>query len=247
MTIKSSNASKITTAMVLAAGLGTRMRPLTDDRPKPLIPVAGKPLIDYALDRFAEAGLASAVVNVHYLANMIEDHVLRRQRPEIIISDERSQLLETGGGLKKARGHFHGDAIFCTNTDAILLDAPDTDACANLHAHWNPEEMDALLLLSPIAETSGYSGVGDFTLTGDGRIDFRRAAHAPFVFTGLQIIKPMLLDDAPEGPFSTKRLWDRALEEGRLFGCVHEGFWMHVGDPDGLAAAEARLRRDADC
>jgi len=229
--------------MVLAAGLGTRMRPLTDERPKPLIDIAGKPLIDYSLDRFAEANIERAVVNVHYFADMLEAYVLKRNIPEIIISDEREELMETGGGLKQAHARFDTDTIFCTNTDAILLDDPNQDACTTLRTAWQPDEMDALLLLSPIANTSGYNGAGDFTRSKDGRIAFRDKETAPFVFTGLQILKTSLLEDTPAGPFSTKILWDRALHCGRLHGCIHQGFWMHVGDPEGLRLAEERLSR----
>ena len=233
--------------MVLAAGLGTRMRPLTDDKPKPLINVAGKPLIDYALDRFAEAGVERAIVNVHYLADMMEAHVNKRDIPEIIISDERELLLETGGGLKKAREHFGESPIFCTNTDAILIDDEGREPCRLLSEIWDAERMDALLLLAPIKETSGYDGTGDFELAPDGRISFRSGDTAPYVFTGLQILNPSLLDGAPDGPFSTKLLWDKALAEGRIYGAIHEGFWMHVGDPAGLEAAEARLLEDSVC
>lgn len=235
------HAFKITTAMVLAAGLGTRMRPLTDDRPKPLIEADGKALIDYSLDLFERAGVERAIVNVHYLADMLEAHVAKRAAPDIVISDERTLLMETGGGLKQARDHFDGEAIFCTNTDAILLDGPGLDPCARLQYHWAPDEMDALLLLVPKTETSGYDGAGDFDQSDDGRISFRAKETAPFVFTGLQIIKPALLNNAPEGPFSTKHLWDKARDAGRLFGVVHDGFWMHVGDPEGLRLAQARL------
>ena len=228
-------------AMVLAAGLGTRMRPLTDHCPKPLIEVAGKPLIDYALDRFEAAGVKRAIVNVHYFADMMEAHVSRRTRPEIIISDERELLLETGGGLKNAQRHFDDRPIYCTNTDAILIDGDGEEACARLADGWRDADMDALLLLAPIERASGYDGAGDFTIGEDGRIAFRDGDAAPFVFTGLQILSPRLLDGAPDGPFSTKRLWDQALEEGRLFGAVHDGEWMHVGDPAGLRIAESRL------
>lgn len=233
--------------MVLAAGLGTRMRPLTNDRPKPLIEVAGKPLIDYALDRFAEAGVEQAIVNVHYLAQMIEDHLGERENPEIIISDERELLLETGGGLKKARPHFSGDAVFCTNTDAILVDGNGREPCELLSNTFDPKRMDALLLIVPIRETSGYDGAGDVDLAPDGQLSFRTGDSASFVFTGLQIISTELLDDAPEGPFSTKHLWDQAAAKGRLFGVIHEGFWMHVGDPEGLETAKARLTNKDVC
>ncbi len=228
-------------AMVLAAGLGTRMRPLTDAAPKPLIEVAGKALMDYALDRFAGAGVKRAIVNVHYLADQIEAHLASRREPEVIISDERELLLETGGGLKKAR-HLFGDApIFCTNTDAIMLDEGGTEACALLAESWDASKMDALLLLVPIVRTSGYDGRGDFDRTEDGRIAFRSGDAAPFVFTGLQMIKPALIDEGPDGPFSTRVLWDKAAAEGRLHGVIYRGDWLHVGDAAGLAAAAARL------
>jgi N-acetyl-alpha-D-muramate 1-phosphate uridylyltransferase len=228
-------------AMVLAAGLGTRMRPLTDRTPKPLIRVAGKALIDYALDRFAEAGVAGAVVNVHYLADQVERHVTERAMPEIIVSDERDLLLETGGGLKKARAALGGDPVFCTNTDAIMIDGGGEEACAALASRWNGADMDALLLLVPIERTSGYDGRGDFDQSADGRIALRSGATAPYVFTGLQIIAPSLVDEGPDGPFSTRVLWDKAAARGRLFGVVYGGDWLHVGDAEGLAAAEARL------
>ncbi|MEM9170088.1 MAG: nucleotidyltransferase family protein [Pseudomonadota bacterium] len=231
------------TAMVLAAGLGTRMRPLTDDRPKPLIPVAGKALIDYALDGLDRGGVARAVVNVHYFAHAVEAHLAGRRAPAITVSDERGALLETGGGLAKARPLFAGaPAVFCTNTDAILVDGPSGDPYARLADAWRPEEADMLLMLAPIGETSGYSGAGDIFMSPDGRLTFRgEADRAPFVFTGLQILNTDVLDAAPGGAFSTKVLWEAAQRAGRLRGVVHDGFWLHVGDPAGLAAAEARL------
>lgn len=233
--------AKPDTAMVLAAGLGTRMRPLTDKMPKPLIPVAGKALLDYALDRFSDAGVNRAIVNVHYLADQVETHLSDRRAPEIVISDERDLLLETGGGLKKARPHFGDAPVFCTNTDAILIDAAQEEACTSLSETWRSLEMDALLLLVPIENTSGYDGKGDFNRNTDGRIALREGSTAPLVFTGLQLISPALIDEGPEGPFSTRILWDLASARGRLFGVVYKGDWMHVGDPQGLAAAEARL------
>ena len=227
------------TAMVLAAGLGTRMRPLTDHLPKPLIKVAGKPLIDWTLDRFARAGVSRAVVNVHYRADQMEAHLAKRRAPSIVISDERALLLETGGGLKKAAPHLGSAPIYCTNTDAILVDGASAEPCAALSAAWRDEAMDALLLLAPIALASGYDGAGDFTLDAEGGLDWRTGEAAPFVYTGLQIIRPSLLDGAPEGPFSLRLLWDKARARGRMKGFVHEGPWMHVGDPQGLALAEA--------
>jgi MurNAc alpha-1-phosphate uridylyltransferase len=227
------------TAMVLAAGLGTRMRPLTDHLPKPLIKVSGKPLIDYTLDRLAQASVSRAVVNVHYRADQMEAHLKHRRAPQIVISDERALLLETGGGLKKAAPHLGTAAIFCTNTDAILVDGAGAEPCGALARAWRDAEMDALLLLVPKALASGYDGAGDFALRADGTLDWRTGEAAPFVYTGLQIIRPSLLDGAPDGPFSLRVLWDKARAAGRMKGIVHEGPWMHVGDPQGLALAEA--------
>ncbi len=231
------------TAMVLAAGLGTRMRPFTDEIPKPLIEVGGKALIDYTLDRFRDAGVIEAIVNVHYRADQIEAHLRARTAPQIIISDERGRLLETGGGLKKACPHFGAAPVFCTNTDAIMFDQNGKDACAVLSDAWNNQTMDALLLLAPIAQTSGYDGKGDFDHAQDERISFRTKDTAPCVFTGLQIISPSLIEEGPDGPFSTKYLWDLAAKRGKLFGARYDGYWMHVGDPDGLEKAERFLAR----
>ncbi len=233
--------SRIKTAMVLAAGLGTRMRPLTDHRPKPLIEVRGRALIDWTLDRFAAAGVEKAVVNVHYFADMMEAHLARRRAPKIAISDERGLLLETGGGFAHARAALGAASVFCTNTDAILIDAPGSEACARLAAAFDPARMDALLLLAPISAASGYDGTGDFDLSADGTLAWRKGAASPFVYTGLQIISPALLDGAPDGAFSMRLLWDKAAKAGRFKGLAHDGFWMHVGDPEGLKIAEARL------
>ncbi|MFZ5619171.1 MAG: nucleotidyltransferase family protein [Pseudomonadota bacterium] len=231
--------------MVLAAGLGTRMRPLTDHLPKPLIPVKGKPLIDWTLDRFASAGVRRAVVNVHYRADQMETHLKARARPEIFISDERALLLETGGGLKRARGALGERPVFCTNTDAILVDNGE-EPCAALSTAWRERDMDALLLLVPTEKASGYDGAGDFDLDRDERPRWRKGASAPFVFTGLQIIRPSLLDGAPEGPFSMRLLWEKAMAAGRLYAITHKGPWMHVGDADGLALAEAFFDKMGD-
>lgn len=234
-----------TTAMVLAAGLGLRMRPLTDHAPKPLIEVAGKALIDWTLDRFAGAGVLRAVVNVHYRADDMEAHLARRARPEVLISDERALLLETGGGLKKARTLLGEAPVYCTNTDAILVDGEGEEPCRALASAWREADMDALLLLVPIARASGYDGKGDFDLD-KGRPAWRTGESAPYVFTGLQIIRPSLLDGAPEGPFSTRLLWDKAMGAGRMHAIVHDGAWMHVGDPAGLALAESFFDKRAD-
>lgn len=231
------------TAMVLAAGLGTRMRPLTEHLPKPLVEVAGKTLIDYTLDRFSAFGVSRVVINVHYLADMIEAHIANRKTPKVIISDERDLLLETGGGLKKALSVLGARPVFCTNTDAILIDEPADEACMMLADAWNDFDMDALLLLIPHMSASGYDGKGDFHLREDGTLQWRTGASAPFIYTGLQIIHPRLLENAPEGAFSLKVLWDKAMAQGRLHGIVHRGFWMHVGDPAGLKIAEDRLQK----
>ena len=230
------------TAMVLAAGLGTRMRPLTDHRPKPLVPVRGRALVDWTLDRLAAAGVERAVVNIHYFADMMERHLAGRTRPDIVISDERGLLLETGGGLARARGALGEDPIFCTNTDAILVDDGSGEACARLAAAWDPARMDALLLLAPLERASGFDSPGDFDLADDGALVWRKGPRAAYAYTGLQIIKPSLLDGAPEGRFSMRLLWDKAAARGRFRGLAHAGWWMHVGDPEGLRLAEARLR-----
>ena len=230
--------------MVLAAGLGTRMRPLTDTMPKPLIEVAGKPLIDWTLDRFAAAGVNRAIVNVHYRADQMEAHLRARQDIQIIISDERALLLETGGGLKKARAHLGERPVFCTNTDAILVDN-GVEPCAALGDAWRDQEMDALLLLAPLQHASGYDGKGDFDLKKDQPL-WRTGDSARYVFTGLQIIHPALLDGAPDGPFSTRLLWDKAMAADRMRAIVHRGPWMHVGDRQGLALAETFFDKMSD-
>jgi MurNAc alpha-1-phosphate uridylyltransferase len=230
------------TAMVMAAGLGKRMRPLTAARPKPLIPVGGKPLIDHALDKLADAGVARAVVNVHYLAEPLEAHLAKRKAPQIIISDERDALLETGGGMVKAQGLLP-DPFFCLNSDAIWLDGP-RDVFSELSHAWDPEAMDALLLMVRHTGARNYVGKGDFHLDPLGRVSRRRAGRiAPFIYTGIQLVSHRLLRDAPEGPFSTNLLWSRAIEEGRLYGLVHTGQWFEVGEPAAIPATEAWLTR----
>ena len=231
------------TAMVLAAGLGKRMRPLTATQPKPLVRVAGKPLIDYSLDHIADAGIPKAVVNVHYLADALEAHLAnRRGGPVTAISDERPLLLETGGGMAKAK-ELLPDPFFCLNSDNIWLDGP-RDVFAELSAAWNPEIMDALLLLVPHARALNYQGKGDFHLDPLGRVSRRRTGRiAPFIYTGIQIVSHRLLRDAPEGAFSTNVLWERAIGEGRLYGLSHTGLWFEVGEPSAIAPTEAWLTR----
>jgi MurNAc alpha-1-phosphate uridylyltransferase len=231
------------TAMVMAAGLGKRMRPLTASQPKPLVRVGGKALIDYSLDKLGQAGVAKAVVNVHYLADALEAHLAaRKPPPAITISDERELLLETGGGMVKAAARLP-NPFFCLNSDNIWLDGP-CDVFRELSARWDPERMDALLLVVSHARASNYNGKGDFHLDPMGRITRRRAGRvAPFIYTGIQIVSHRLLRDAPAGPFGTMQLWERAIEEGRLYGLSHTGLWCEVGDPAAIAPTEALLTR----
>lgn len=233
---------RVTTAMLMAAGLGKRMRPLTATRPKPLVRVAGKALMDHALDRLETGGIERTVVNVHYLADTVVAHVKARRSPmEILISDERAKLLETGGGLMKA-APLLGDAPFlCANSDNLWVDGPQ-ESIAMLSELWDDARMDALLLLVPHARATCHSGPGDFHMDGAGRLTRRRPSHvAPFVFTGVQIMSPRLLCDPPGDVFSTNILWNRAMERGRLFGASHEGLWFDVGTPAAIPVVEAAM------
>ena len=234
-----------TTAMVLAAGLGTRMRPLTDDRPKALVEVAGRPLIDHVLDRLAEAGVERAVVNVHWFADRLERHLAERGRgPVIVLSDERAELLETGGGLKKAAPLLGPDPVFVANIDSVWTDngREGNSALNQLARLWNPSIMDAALLLARREGSIGFEGGGDFFLAGDGRLTFRGdAPEAPFAYMGVHICRPDYVAEGPEGPFSLSPLWRRSAAAGRLYGCVLDGDWMHVGDPEARDEAEVRL------
>ena len=229
------------TAMVMAAGLGKRMRPLTATRPKPLVEVAGKALIDHVFDRLRAAGVAEVVVNVHYLADALEAHLARVDGLGIKVSDERKLLLETGGGLVQAAPMIAEDTFLVVNSDNYWIDGP-ADSLRLLASHWREEDMDALLLLIPHARASNNSGVGDFHMDAAGRLRRRGAGRvAPFVFTGIQIVSKRLLRDAPDGAFSTNIFWDRAIEEGRCFGAVHQGLWFDVGSPPAIAATEAAI------
>jgi N-acetyl-alpha-D-muramate 1-phosphate uridylyltransferase len=230
------------TAMVMAAGLGTRMRPLTDSVPKPLVEVAGKPLIDHVLDRLRAAGVRRAVVNVHYLADAMEAHLARVEGIEVIVSDERARLMETGGGLVQARSLLGDDPVLVVNSDNLWVDGP-VDAIRLLGQRWDAARMDALLLLVPLARANNNGGSGDFHLGADGRITSRRKPGrvAPFTYTGIQILHPRLIDDHPNGPFSTNLFWDRALAADRLYGDVHQGLWFDVGTPAAIGRTEALL------
>ena len=233
------------TAMVMAAGLGTRMLPLTANTPKPLIEVGGKKLIDYMIEHLADAGIEKAVVNVHYLPDQVEAYLSTRQHPSVAFSDERDLLLETGGGMVKAwRRGLLPDPFYCLNSDNIWIDGP-RNTLLDLSDAWDAARMDALLLLVPRERAFEHRGKGDFHLEADGRLR-RRAKDedsAPYIFIGAQIASHRLLRDAPEGPFSTNVLWDRALAEGRLYGVVHAGEWFDLGTPEAIAPAEARLER----
>ena len=229
-------------AMVLAAGFGQRMRPLTATMPKPLVEVAGKPLLDHVLDRLKDAGVRQAVVNVHYLGEQIIAHTAARTAPTVVISDERGELLDTGGGVVKAMPLLGGEPFFHINSDTIWIDGVRPNL-TRLAEHFDAAAMDALLLLAPTAGSIGYDGRGDFTMTPDGQLARRREAQvAPFVYAGAALLSPALFRDAPAGAFALTTLFDRAAESGRLHGLRLDGVWMHVGTPEAVAAAEAAIK-----
>jgi len=235
---------RLETAMLMAAGLGKRMRPLTATRPKPLIQVAGQALIDHALDRIEEAGIRRTVVNVHYLADAIEAHLRTRARrtgATYVISDERAKLLETGGGLVKALPLLGDQPFLCAASDNLWLNGP-FDSIRQLAARWDPAIMDVLLLMVPHAHATGHKGPGDFHMDGMGRVTRRRPGRvAPFVFTTVQIISPGLIADPPSDHFSTNIFWDRAIAAGRAYGAVHPGLWFDVGTPQAIPLVEAGI------
>jgi N-acetyl-alpha-D-muramate 1-phosphate uridylyltransferase len=231
-----------TSAMVLAAGLGTRMRPYAGQIPKPLVTVGGKSLIDYGLDRLADAGVTRAVVNVHYLADALEHHLATRQKPRIIVSDERGELLGTGGGIAKALPELGDAPFFLVNSDTLWLDGAKPNF-QRLAEAFEPAQMDALLLLAPTTDSAGYyTGRGDFAMLPDGRLQRRGEREVvPFIYAGAAVISPALFADAPAGAFGLTSLFDRAGDDGRLFGLRLEGVWMHVGTPEAVAAANTAL------
>ena len=231
---------RIDRAMVLAAGLGRRMRPLTERTPKPLIAVAGRTMLDRALDSLVDAGVTAVVVNVHWLAEQVEAHLAARARPGIALSREEV-LLETGGGVAAALERFDGRPFFVVNADVVWSDGT-VPALVRLGEAWREEDMDALLLVVPVARASGYDGSGDFLMDASGRLARRaRDGTAPFVFSGVQIVHPRLFDDAPRGAYSMNALWDRAAAAGRLSGLAHDGGWYHVGTPAALSRAEREI------
>lgn len=231
------------TAMVLAAGLGTRMRPLTDAVPKPLVRLKGIALIDRVLDRLADAGVETAVVNVHYMADAVERHLASRTRPHIEISDERGVLLETGGGVVRALARLGAEPFYIHNSDSVWIEQGSA-SLARMSAAFDPELMDSLMLLAHRETSIGYDGPGDFHMADDGRLRRRKEGEAtPFVFTGVSIAHPRLFYGAREERFSLNRLWDRSIARNRVFGILLDGLWMHVGTPEALIDAERAIDR----
>ena len=238
MPVKPTKAVSPKKAMVLAAGLGLRMRPLTDTMPKPLVPVAGQPLLDHVLDKLAAADVGEAVVNVHYLPDMIIDHVKSRTAPKITISDERDQVLGTGGGVVKALPLLGSEPFYHLNADTMWIDGARPNL-ARLAESFDPAKMDILLLMAPTANSIGYAGKGDYEMRTDGTLRRRKENQVvPFVYAGVAIISPAIFKDAPAGEFALTELFDRANEAERLYGLRMDGVWMHVGTPDAVRAAE---------
>jgi len=232
-------------AMILAAGLGTRMQPLTERTPKPLVAVGGKPLINHVLDRLAAVGVETAVVNVHHMADQVEQHLKPRRIPNVIISDERKTLLGTGGAVVKALPQLGEEPFFHVNSDTLWIDGVKPNL-ERLAAAFDPNTMDALLLLAPTTTSVGYTGAGDYAMAPDGRLRARAEREVvPFVYSGVAILAPALFSTAPEGAFPLTVVFNRAAEAGRLYGLRLEGVWMHVGTPDAIAAAEAAILASA--
>ncbi len=233
---------KIKHAMLLAAGLGTRMRPLTNMRPKPLIEVEGKAMIDYVLDALKGSGIEQVVINTHYLADMIEAHVKNRAIPSITISDERNQLLDSGGGVKKALPQLGSQPFLILNSDAIWLDGPRSNI-TRMMEDWDSAKMDILLLLASTSNAVGWGNRGDFNMDQHGRLSRPQLGDVtPFAYAGVAIFKPELFNNVPD-IFSLNLLFNRAIEAGTLFGIRLEGLWMHVGTPDAVEEAEQKIRQ----
>jgi MurNAc alpha-1-phosphate uridylyltransferase len=228
-------------AMVLAAGLGTRMRPITERIPKPLVRVAGKTLIDHILDPLAGIGVDLAVVNVHHLADQLVAHLAGRRHPRIVVSDERDLLLDSGGGVRKALPHLGSAPFFVLNADSFWIDGPRSNL-ARLAEQFDPARHDVLLLVAPTAASTGYDGIGDFQMDAEGRLRRRVEREvAPFVYAGVAILKPELFADTPDGPFSLNLIFNRAAAAGRLHGLRLDGLWLHVGTPEAIGLAETRI------
>lgn len=230
-----------TRAMILAAGLGTRMRPLTNDSPKPLVKVAGKALIDHAIDRLVEAGVRMIVVNVHYHAEKLRNHLAGRTDVEIRISDETDAILGTGGGIVRALSHFEDEPFFLHNSDTIWVEGYG-HALERLKNRWDPDSMDSLLMMASLVTAIGYDGRGDFLMDALGRLSrVPESRLSPFAYPGAAIVHPRLFEDAPAGAFPLLQLWERSIENGQLYGVRLDGVWMHVGTPEAVKEAEAFL------
>ena len=228
-------------AMVLAAGLGLRLRPITNKTPKPLVKVADRTLLDHTLDRLVAVGVERAVVNIHHLADQVEQHLGNRKDLEIIISSEADDLLETGGGVKKALEHFGDEPFYISNADVLWLNGP-TPALGRMIERWNDDEMDVLLMLHSTVEAYGYTGNGDFEAEPNGKLSRKLEGEiTPYLFTGVQSIHPRIFEATPDGAFSLNVIYDKAIEAERLYGVVHDGEWFHIGTPDGLAQAEVYM------
>ena len=233
--------STIKTAMVLAAGFGVRMKPLTDTRPKPLLEVHGTSLIDRTIDRLLDAGVEKVVVNTHHLGDQIHDHLGKRQTPAIVFSPE-DPVLETGGGVANALALLGDEPFFVCNADTLWLNGSQ-DALKRMIRHWHEDRMDALLMVHSTVDAYGYNGQGDFCVDAMGLASRKPEQEvSPYLFTGVQILHPRLFKNAPDGAFSLNLLYDKAIEQDRLYAMVHDGEWFHVGTPDGLADAETYMK-----
>ena len=231
----------INQAMILAAGLGTRMGPLTTDKPKPLVELHGRTLIDHVIDKMVRGGVNFVVVNVHYKAEMMKAHLAGRKDVSIQICDETDAILDTGGAIANALPLFRGEPFFAQNSDSLWVEGMG-HALSRMQERWDSEKMDALMLLAPCATSIGYEGHGDFEMGADGRLKRRAEMKlAPFVWTGLQIVHPRLFEGAPSGRFSINPLWDKAIENERLFGIRLDGVWIHVATPEAKSEAEMFL------
>tara|TARA_B100000902_G_C27136655_1_gene826414 strand:- start:40 stop:771 length:732 start_codon:yes stop_codon:yes gene_type:complete len=228
-------------AMILAAGFGVRMRPITNNIPKPLVQVLGRTLIDRTIDRLQEGGVETFVVNTHHLSEKIHTHLQKRDNLEIKFSLE-SKILETGGGINKALEYFCNEPFFTCNGDTLWLNGSQ-NAAIRMVNHWDPDKMDALLMLHSTVDAYGYNGIGDFNIDPLGVLSRRPESEvSPYLFTGVQILHPKLFKRAPKGSFSLNLLYDRAIETGRLYGIVHDGEWFHIGTPEALVEAEDYMR-----
>jgi MurNAc alpha-1-phosphate uridylyltransferase len=232
-------------AMIMGAGLGTRMRPLTDDKPKPLVPVAGRTLIDHSIDRLVAAGVTQVVVNIHYKAALLVAHLDKRRDVTITYSDETAQLLDTGGGVVKALSLFEGEPFFVLNSDSIWVEN-DVPVLSSMQQAWDGARMDGLLLLAEMSTAMGYDGTGDFVLLPGNTIARAKGrSEKHYAYPGVQIVHPRMFADAPAGAFSTNLMWNKAIDHGRLFGTVLDGVWIHVGTPEAVDEAEAYLAQPA--